>query len=770
MNKEHLLSQLSFKSFYTDLVPSLKINGRSKATGLCPFHDDHNPSLYVNLDTGKWKCFVCDIGGDIFSFYMKDRGVDFKTALEELAEMHGITEDKTKQKIVTYEYKDANGKTLYKKERVEPGRGGKKKEFFFKHCDGDKWELGRGGKAVLYNLPEIIKSKYVIIVEGEGKVELLKKWGLTATCLDGGVNSKWRSEYAEILGSKEKVFILPDNDDPGRAYAVRIAKELNGKVPELKIVELPGLPEKGDIIDWAKIEGNDKSKLVISVKSVTNWVPIIAKDEDWDDPVLFGQLETPEIPADILPSWLGVYAEAVSKHTQTPPAMAVMLGLPIVATCLQKRFVVSPFDGYTEQLSLWTLNVMPPATRKTPVTMSMAKPLTTWEQEQSELMESELIKDKTTRDVILKRIDRLNNEASKAESNADRNEIIQKIIRLREELPDEKKAPRLWTSDITPERLQGLMYENNERMAVINDEGGIFEVMAGLYNDGKTNPDIFLKSHTGSPLRVDRRSRTAVLQNPALTFGLAVQPAIISKFSKGSQRSFRGNGMLARFLYVIPKSNVGYRDVKERNPIPASTLARYESGVFTLLSIQPQFDENGIEVPRVLTLSQEAHDTWEEFHQGVEDDLKPGGALELISDWGGKLAGTALRIAGLLHVVEYGADNLIIGKETIERALRLCRLLIEHAQATFDLMEEEKFISDAKYVFEWIMRKREMSFTRNNCQKELTRFRKVDRLKEALKILTERSIISEAKERKPEGGGRASIFYDVNPRLFQGGC
>ena len=281
------------------------------------------------------------------------------------------------------------------------------------------------------------------------------------------------------------------------------------------------------------------------------------KGENWVDPELFGQIDTPEIPADVLPSWLGAYAEAVSKHTQTPPAMAVMLGLSVVATCIQKRFVISPFDDYIEQLSLWTLSVMPPASRKTAVNMAMTKPLTTWEQEKSDEMESELIEAEAARDVINKRIEKLQRDASKLESNTDREEIIKEIIELKKALPEEKKATRLWTGEITPERLQGLMYEQNERMAVMSDEGGIFEVMAGLYNDGKANLDIFLKSHVGSPVRVDRGGRTVTLQNPALTFGLAVQPAIISKFSKGSQRCFRGNGTLARFLYVIPKSNIG---------------------------------------------------------------------------------------------------------------------------------------------------------------------------------------------------------------------
>ena len=43
---------------------------------LCPWHDDSRPSLQVNPERQSFKCWVCDIGGDIFSFVMKMEGID----------------------------------------------------------------------------------------------------------------------------------------------------------------------------------------------------------------------------------------------------------------------------------------------------------------------------------------------------------------------------------------------------------------------------------------------------------------------------------------------------------------------------------------------------------------------------------------------------------------------------------------------------------------------------------------------------------------------
>ena len=57
---------------------------------ICPWHDDSRPSLQVNPERQSFKCWVCDIGGDIFSFIMKMEGVEFAEALRLLADKAGI--------------------------------------------------------------------------------------------------------------------------------------------------------------------------------------------------------------------------------------------------------------------------------------------------------------------------------------------------------------------------------------------------------------------------------------------------------------------------------------------------------------------------------------------------------------------------------------------------------------------------------------------------------------------------------------------------------
>jgi len=75
-----------------DLVSNyaqLRRQGRDYVA-LCPWHDDTRPSLHVNPERQSYKCFVCDVGGDVFSFVMQVEGVSFRESLEMLAEQHSI--------------------------------------------------------------------------------------------------------------------------------------------------------------------------------------------------------------------------------------------------------------------------------------------------------------------------------------------------------------------------------------------------------------------------------------------------------------------------------------------------------------------------------------------------------------------------------------------------------------------------------------------------------------------------------------------------------
>ena len=95
---------LGFPSDFKELVRSrtdlVELIGESVALeperggrgfkGLCPFHDDHNPSLTVSPERQSYKCWSCGEGGDCYSFVMKTQALEFPAAVRLLAELAGI--------------------------------------------------------------------------------------------------------------------------------------------------------------------------------------------------------------------------------------------------------------------------------------------------------------------------------------------------------------------------------------------------------------------------------------------------------------------------------------------------------------------------------------------------------------------------------------------------------------------------------------------------------------------------------------------------------
>lgn len=89
---DSLVSQIQQSNDIVDVISehlSLKKKGR-EMVGVCPFHDDHRPSMYVNSAKQIFKCFACGAGGDVFKFVQMRENLTFPQAIERLAQRAGI--------------------------------------------------------------------------------------------------------------------------------------------------------------------------------------------------------------------------------------------------------------------------------------------------------------------------------------------------------------------------------------------------------------------------------------------------------------------------------------------------------------------------------------------------------------------------------------------------------------------------------------------------------------------------------------------------------
>lgn len=229
---------------------------------VCPCHDDNDPSLNINQgDNGGWvmRCVVCNAGAE--KVIASGRYPNLSMADLMPAERNGHNGkpkgdwnqwciDNWGEFVASYDYTDENGKLI--KQVVRAVKDGKKQFPQRRRDETGKWRYKCAGlRVVVYRLHILAKadpSTTVFLVEGEKDVRTLEDWGFLATCNDQGAE-KFTKQHAEHLRGR-RVVILPDNDDAGRRHLAQCQRLLRGVAASVQVLNLPDLPEKGDVTDW----------------------------------------------------------------------------------------------------------------------------------------------------------------------------------------------------------------------------------------------------------------------------------------------------------------------------------------------------------------------------------------------------------------------------------------------------------------------------------------------------------------------------------------
>jgi hypothetical protein len=324
--------------------------------------------------------------------------------------------------------------------------------------------------------------------------------------------------------------------------------------------------------------------------------------------------------------------------------------------------------------------------------------------------------------------------------------------------------PRLFTTDVTPEKLASLLHENGGRMAVLSAEGGIFDIMAGRYSSGLPNLDVYLQGHANDAIRVDRRGRpTEFINRPALTVGLAVQPYVLARAAR--VMDFGGRGLLARFLYSVPAGNVGYRRT-EAAPVPEAIRQQYDT---TLRALAASFDR--FAEPVTLRLSPEAARLFAEWRDELEPRRRPDADLGHLQGWSSKLDGAVARIAGLLHLagtISTGWDTPVTAP-TMTAAIETGQYLISHALAAFGMMGADPRLEAARRIGHWIVAGDHRAFTKREVFRALrgqALFPTIERLANGLAALEDLAWVRQLPA--DHGPGRPASRYEANPAIFAG--
>jgi len=166
--------------------------------------------------------------------------------------------------VKTWAYADETGAELFEVCRLENGETGDdgkpRKTYRQRHQghNGEYIDNVKGIRQVPYRLPELIKAilqgKTVFITEGEKCADAVIALGGAATCNAMGAG-KFPDALVPFFGGAD-ICILPDNDEPGAQHAALVASKLHGTAKQVRILELPDLPPKGDVADWIAAWGS----------------------------------------------------------------------------------------------------------------------------------------------------------------------------------------------------------------------------------------------------------------------------------------------------------------------------------------------------------------------------------------------------------------------------------------------------------------------------------------------------------------------------------
>ncbi len=292
-------------------------------------------------------------------------------------------------------YHDASGKPVAWVLRFNVADGSK--EFRPVSLHGDAWFLkGPATPRPLYGLPDlataatnsdcemsrcngdnigtrdVTTAATVYVCEGEKTADAARSIGLVAVTSMNGSKSPDKTDWTPLAG--KAVVILRDNDEPGRMYADAVATILTklSLAPVVKIVELPGLPPKGDFVEWIEAHGGAAEPDAMRRELQALVDAAVAIEPERPEP-LVDRFEP--FPVDALPEPVRSFVVAGAKSPGCDESFIALPVLTMLAASIGNTRRLFVKRGWTEPPILWTVIVGNSGSFKSPAIELALKPV-----------------------------------------------------------------------------------------------------------------------------------------------------------------------------------------------------------------------------------------------------------------------------------------------------------------------------------------------------------------------------------------------------------
>ncbi|MFT4255940.1 MAG: DUF3987 domain-containing protein [Pseudoxanthomonas sp.] len=603
-----------------------------------------------------------------------------------------------------HEYQDAGGNPVFWRIRCKhPDTGDK---WIRPMCwDGSGYVLGEPEKpttgALLYRLPDLLArtDEPVWVVEGEACADALAKRGKVATT-SGSASSADGADWEPLRA--RSVILWPDNDGAGRKYADTVAARLRAIGCDVRRVDVDalGLPDGGDVVDWLA-DGGDVDDVPMVDTSAAASIPHESRAHDDETRSAPEPLRRPVPPAEPYPlaelgEVLRPAAEAIRRVIQAPDAITGGALLAAASLAVQAQADVH-IDGRVIPLSLWLLSVAESGERKSAVDAEAMRAAREYEKELMAAHAEELEQHEADLAEWEARRDAVKGEAKKAKG-----EGLARKLKALGPPPPAPLLPRVTAADFTAEGVFKLLAAGMPTIGAFTDEAALVFGGHGMAKETvmRTAGTLCKLWDRGELDRVRSGDGATKLHGRRFALHLLAQPVIAERAL--SDDVLAGQGFLARCLLAWPQGTAGtrqYQNESLRNDpalqrLAAVLLARHRQALPLAQGERQEL------APRGLVLDADAFAMYRQLHDTVEGHMGPNGRFAQVKAWASKTAEQALRIAGVLTLVEDAHAAAITGP-TMERAAELALWHLNEALRLAGTAEVSPETRDAEALLEW---------------------------------------------------------------------
>ncbi len=767
----------------------------------CPAHEDGSPSLSIGTGRDGRVLLKCHAGCSLEAIaHAAQISVSdlFTSPPEEPYRAPKRATGKSRRIAAEYAYTDEYGTILYEAVRFEP------KGFAQRQPDGRggyTWKLDEVKRRVPYRLPEVLDAVkaggWIFVLEGEKDVDRARSLGLVATTNAGGAG-KWTLELCPPFRGA-RVAIVPDADRAGAQHAQTVAQMLDGFAADWRIVQLPGLKQKGDLSDWLDM-GHTVEELRALLDAaeprafptlchlgdtdpttVPDTVPTSvappSEASTWPDlqPIPAGLPQVEPFAHELLPESFRPWLADIAERMQVPidfPAVCAMVAL---GTVIGRKVGIRPkqHDDWVVIPNLWGAIIGRPGAMKSPSMSAAIAPIKRLEDAAFKEYEHELKLWEAHNEIMAAgKGARKKALASRLKAGANVDDLAREIAE--EEEKEEPAAKRYTCNDVTVEKLGEILSTNPNGVLVYRDElTGWFKSMD---KEGQDNARAFyLEAWAGDrgEFVYDRIGRgTLRISSPIVSVLGGIQPGPLREYIRSAVSGRGGDDGLIQRLQLavwpdVPRAwkNVDRRPDREAGASAVEQFAALDSATSAMIGAEADTSPHAGEFP-FLRFDADAQEDFYAWQARLEDRVRSGAEHPAFESHLAKYRSLVPSLALILHLAEWHPSQGPAGPVTqtaLVTAIAWAEYLESHARriyapATGD--DNETALALARHIEAGDLSD---GFTvRDVRRKQWTGLTSTEDVKRALDTLEDYGWVR-AHVRKAKDAGRPTTEYAINP-------